>query len=161
MSTRPASKDLFRLQKVVQLRVTKAHRAYSEKLTEWKQFEKEVSDLQSEVDTLQVELDKVAAYQEQNKNRQDTTVRKEASDRRHWLIYDQDLAIYNLDIARGDLQEATTELNKCKAAWLRAQQREKTIVEQGEQALNEETLVLEELQESELEDLRIAGVSIV
>jgi len=113
----------------MRVRVTKAHRAYSEKLIEWKKFKREYDDLQAQVDALQVELEKVSDYQLHTKYHRDTVVRKEASDRRHWLIYDQDLVIYNLDIARGDLNEATAELNVCKAAWLRAQSREETIGE--------------------------------
>jgi len=144
----------------MQLRVTKAHRVYSEKLVEWKKFKQELNDLQGKVDVLQAELDKVTDYKEQNKNCRDTVVRKEASDRRHWVIYDQELAVFNRDIAQSDFDEATVELNACKAVWLRAQHREKTIGEHGELALTAEALIREELQESEIEDLRIAGVSI-
>ena len=98
---------------------------------------------------------------EENKNNRETIVRKEASDRRHWVIYDLDLAVYKLNAAKCELNQATTELNVCKTAWLRAQHREKTIGEQGEQAVTEEALTREELQESEIEDLRMTGVSVV
>ena len=161
MNTRPSSEQLFRLKKIMQLRVTKAHRAYNEQFTEWKKTKQAFDALESEVNTLQAELTKVATYLEENKNNRETIVRKEASDRRHWVIYDLDLAVYKLNAAKGELNQATTELNVCKTAWLRAQHREKTIGEQGEQAVTEEALTREELQESEIEDLRMTGVSVV
>ena len=160
MNSHLSSDKLLRLKQIMRLRVTRAHRAYSDKLIEWKKLKQEFDDIQSQVDELQAELEKVNEYQRQNKNHRDTVVRRDASDRRHWVIYDQDLAVYNLDIARGDLNEATTELNACKADWMRAQHREKKIGEQGEQALLQEGLIREELQESEIEDLRMVGVSI-
>jgi len=160
VNSRPSSEKLFQLKKIMRVRVTKAHRAYSEKLIDWKKFKQKYDDLQTQVEALQAELDKVVDYQVHNKNHRDTWVRKEASDRRHWVIYDQDLAVYKRNAARSNLDEATTELNMCKAAWLRAQHKEKTIGEQGELALTAEALIQEELQESEVEDLPMPGVSI-
>ena len=159
MSLQLSSGNLYKLKNVMHLRVTRAHRAYSDKLVEWKILKQEVDNIQNQVDVLQHELDKVAAYKEQIKNDGDSTARKSVSDRRHWLIYDQDLAIYNLESAQFDLKEATDLLNTYKAEWIRAQHRETTISEQGEESLARETLMQEELQESEIEDLHIAGGS--
>jgi len=155
-----SSEKLFQLKKIIHLRMTKAHRVYREQLEAWNTLKLEVDEMQSQFDVLQIELDKVAIYKAKNKNKKDTVMRVVASDRRNWLIYDQDMIKYDLDVAKDDLEEATEVLDKCKLDWLRAQQREKDIQEQGDAALLAESQVLEDLQEEEVEGLCLSGVSI-
>jgi len=85
----------------------------------------------------------VAQFKEERKKSNSAVTLQDISDRRRWLIYDQDLEIYYLGIAKDDLREATTELAALKATWLKAQSRES-----------------KSLQEIEIEDLQLQGGSL-
>ncbi len=159
MSNLPASKQLRDLEKIMRLRTMKAQRAYSKKQEEWNEFKRLVDESQAKVDAFYQELGDVAQFKEDRKNSNNTTTLQDVTDRRHWLIYDQDLEVYYLGIAKSDLQEATTELAALKATWLKAQNRESNIKDKtllSQQAESEEE---ESLQEIEIEDLQLQGGS--
>lgn len=157
MNVLPPSKKLVELAQIMKLRTMKAQRAYSEKQEQCREFKRIADEQQAVVDALQDGLDKVARYKEEQKKIASPVIMQETSDRRHWLIYDQDLEQYNLDIAIGDLDDATAELNALKTAWLQAQQRESNIVEKSELSVLAESEEEEAMQESEIEDLQLKG----
>lgn len=157
MSTLPASKQLRELEKIMRLRTMKAQRAYSKKQEEWNEFKRLVDESQAKVDAFHEQLGDVAQYKEDHKKSNSSRTLQDVSDRRHWLIYDQDLEIYYLGIAKSDLQQATKELAALKATWLKAQNREANIKEKSQLSLHAETEEEESLQEIEIEDLQLGG----
>lgn len=156
-----SSEKIALLKKIMRVRVTRAHRIFREKQEEWNKVKIECDELQVQFDKLQIELEKVSEYKKQNKSNNDAKMRILASDRRHWLIYDQDLVRYDLDVAIDDLQVASKELEKCKANWMRAQHRATNIGERGEEALLREFREIEDAQEADVEDLCLSGVGVV
>ena len=160
MSTLPASNQLLQLEKVMRLRTMKAQRAYNKKQEEWNEFKRLVDESQAKVDAFQEELGDVAQYKEEHKKSNSAVTLQDVSDRRHWLIFDQDLEKYYLGIAIGDLEEATTELAALKATWLQAQNRESNIKDKSQLSIQAESEVEESMQEIEIEDLQLQGGSI-
>lgn len=159
MSALPASNKLRELEKIMRLRTMKAQRAYSEKQKEWQEFKRQVDESQAKVDAFQEDLNGVARFKEERKQSNNAVTLQDTSDRRHWLIYDQDLEKYYLDIAKSDLREASEELAVLKTAWLQAQSREANIKDKGQLSLQAESEEQEALQESEIEDLQLTGGS--
>ena len=160
MSALPASKQLRELEKIMRLRTMKAQRAYGKKQEEWNEFKRLVDESQAKIDAFQEQLSDVAQFKEERKKSNNSTTLQDISDRRRWLIYDQDLEVYYLGIAKGDLQDATKELAALKAAWLKAQHRESNIKDKSQLSLQAESEEAEALQEIEIEDLQLQGGSI-
>ncbi len=160
MSTLPASKQLRELEKIMRLRTLKAQRAYSKKQEEWNEFKRLVDESQAKVDAFHEQLGDVAQYKEDHKKSNSAITLQDISDRRRWLIYDQDLEVYYLNIAKSDLRGATKELAALKAAWLKAQNREANIKDKSQLSLQAEAEEEESLQEIEIEDLQLQGGAI-
>jgi len=160
MSSLPPSKKLFELEKIMRLRTMKAQRAYSKKQEEWNEFKRLVDESQAIIDAFEEDLNGVAEFKEERKHTNSSLTLQDTSDRRHWLIYDQDLEKYHLGIAKGDLAGATKELAALKAVWLKAQNRESNIKDKSQLSLQAESEEEESLQETEIEDLQLQGSSI-
>jgi len=160
MSTLPPSKKLRELEKIMRLRTMKAQKAYSKKQEEWNEFKRLVDESEEIIEGFQKNLDGVVEFKEARKNTGNALTMQDVSDRRHWLVYDQDLEKYHLNIAKMDLNEATKELAALKTAWLQAQNREANIKDKSQLSVLAESEEEESLQESEIEDLQLQGGSI-
>jgi len=159
MSGLPASKQLLKLEQIMRMRTMKAQRAYSEKQEQWNEFKRIKDESQAKIDAFEEQLNGVAEFKEQRKHSNSAITLQDTSDRRRWLIYDQDLELYYLNIAKSDLAEATEELAALKAAWLQAQHRESNIKDKTQLSVLAESEEEESLQETEIEDLQLQGGS--
>jgi len=157
MSTLPSSRQLKNLEQIMRLRTMKAQRAYSEKQEQWNEFKRIVDEMEANIEKLQVEINDVAQFKEDHKHDGNWQTLQDTSDRRGWLVYDQDQEQFYLGTAKSDLNEATQELAVLKTAWLQAQNREANIKDKGQLSVLAESEEAEALQETEIEDLQLQG----
>jgi len=107
MSITHGPAEFAKLQKVLDLRVMRAKRAYLEKRAEYDALVAEAEVLQQEADELH---DKYQKLVEQLSGNSTVDTLKDITTRRYWLNSDYEMKKYYLEIANGDVEEAEEEL---------------------------------------------------
>jgi len=146
MSNVQSPEEFAKLQKVLDLRVMRAKRAYLEKRAEYDALVIEAETLQQEADALNKQYQVLVASLSGTNTVDSLT---DITTRRHWLNSDYELKKYYLDIAKDDVEEAEKALLVLKKVWTDADAREQAIAQKRIEA--EKRVLAQEEIKTELE----------